>query len=181
MKRKIGYLLVAAVLTAAMLVGCSGGKPATPSSPEEVKGETFDAGQISVLVPEGWKAFPAADLLDQYEGDNDPTGLSVYKGAKSEWDQLTKPGITISSYKTEEFLSSKDWYTDAKDIEVGSIGSYTCTGYTGTSLDYPYTVVEMVDGDTTIQAAILMENEGAKIALEDVDVQAILASIKTAK
>ena len=48
-------------------------------------------------------------------------------------------------------------------------------------MDYPYTVIEMVDGDTTVQVAILTESNGEKIALEDADVQAILASIKTAR
>lgn len=182
MRTRTNYLFAAVLLIAALLAGCSGGKMPAPATPGEVKGETYDAGQVSALVPEGWKAFPTTDVFDEYEGDYDPNAFSIYKGAQSEWDQLAKPGITITRMDTASFVSAKDWYDDVKDIEVAPIGSYTCTGYTGTSLvDYPYTVIEMVDGDTTVQVAILTESNGEKIALEDADVQAILASIKTAR
>ena len=109
MRTRTNYLFAVVLLIAALLAGCSGGKTPAPATPDEVKGETFDAGQVSALVPEGWKAFPSPDLFDEYDGDNDPTALSIYKGAQNDFDQLTKPGITITTYKTEEFASGQGW------------------------------------------------------------------------
>ena len=65
--KKALLLLLALALCASVLAGCGGGK--TPATPEEVKGETYDAGEFTVLVPDGWKEFPVSDTLDEYDGD----------------------------------------------------------------------------------------------------------------
>lgn len=176
MKRWILLALIV-VLSAMMLIGCGGGG-AQATDPAEVKGETYDAGNVSALVPTGWKAFPATDLFDEYDGDNNPNTLYIYKGAKNEFDMFSCPGITINYYEdATSFMSAKSFYDDAADIDPVELGAYTWNGYTATSVDYPYTILEGTDGEAAIQVSILMENGDKKISLEDVDVQAIIASI----
>ena len=105
--------------------------------------------------------------------------MQICKDADDEWDLLSKPYIMITYYDPEtSFLSAKDWYDDAEDIESFTLGNYTWEGYTCTSLDYPYTILETIDGDIAIQVDILEKSsDKLEIALEDVDVQAIIASI----
>ena len=50
--KKIISLLRVAIVAVAMLAGCSGG--AKPTDPADVKGETFEGGNVSALVPDGW-------------------------------------------------------------------------------------------------------------------------------
>ena len=59
MKKNIVSILVAVLLTA-ILAGCSGGPAAT--DPADIKGETFDGGNVSALVPDGWMGFHGVDL-----------------------------------------------------------------------------------------------------------------------
>lgn len=125
------FLLILALAMLLALTACGG----TPEDPSEVKGETFDAGNISALAPKGWKAFPVSDLFDEYEGDNNPNSMQICKDADDEWDLLSKPYIMITYYDPEtSFLSAKDWYDDAEDIESFTLGNYTWEGYTCTSL-----------------------------------------------
>ena len=87
MKKMIALLLTAVSLTA-ILAGCS--KGSAPTKPEDVKGETFDGGNISALVPDGWMGFHGMDYFDEYEEGYDPNVIQVCKGAKTEWDQLSR-------------------------------------------------------------------------------------------
>ena len=64
MKKNIVSILVAVLFTA-ILVGCSGGSSAT--DPADIKGETFDGGNVSALVPDGWMGFHGTDYFDEYE------------------------------------------------------------------------------------------------------------------
>ena len=174
--KKALVLVMVLVLAAAMIAGCSGG--ASGGSADDVKGEMYDAGSISALVPEGCMAFPTSDLFDEYEGDNDPTSFSIYKGAESEWDSFVKPGVQISYYAPDAgFMSAKDWYDDVQDIEAFDLGNFSWTGYTGSSLEVPVTVLEGTSDAGTVQLIIMTEMDDGKIALEDADVQAIIKSV----
>lgn len=172
--KKLLSMMLALVMVFAV-IACT---PKAPETPEEVTGETYDTGEFTALVPEGWMAFPSSDMWDEYEGDYDPTGLQICKDAKSEWDLFSKPCITINYYEdATEFVSAKSWYDDAQDITPFDLGNYSWTGYTATSLDLPYTILEGTDGVSVMQVSILTENSGNSIALEDADVQAIIMSI----
>ena len=72
---------------------------------------------------------------------------------------------------------SSDWYDNVVDLEPKQIGNYTWNGFTCTSLDYP-TAVLYTDGDVQIQITMTLGNDDGKIAVDDVDVQAIIASIQ---
>ena len=162
--KKLMALLLALVLCTAMLAGCGGDKEEAPKTADEVKGETYDAGIVSALVPNGWKAFPVSDMFDEYDGEN-------------EFDLFTKPYVQINYYPDTSMYVSSDWYDDVVDLEAKQIGNYTWNGFTCNNMGYP-TAVLYTDGDVQIQITMILENEGNKIALEDADVQAIIASIQ---
>lgn len=88
MKKNIVSILVAVLLTA-ILAGCSGGSSVT--DPADITGETFDGGNVSALVPDGWMGFHGTDYFDEYEEGYDPNVIQIAKGAKTEWDLLSKP------------------------------------------------------------------------------------------
>jgi len=173
-KRSLAIALVAVMLL--VLAACGGGAPKTP---EEVKGETFETDLISALVPNGWKAFPASDLFDEYEGDNDPTSISIYKDAKSELDMFSKPGLTIRYTKPEITMipPAADWYEDVTELADIKAGSYTWKGFTGVSFDVPVAALYTNETDQ-FTVNVTLEASGGKITLEDPDVLAILGSIK---
>lgn len=178
--KKIISLLLVAIVAVAMLAGCSGG--AKPTDPADVKGETFEGGNVSALVPDGWMGFHGADYFGDYEEGYDPNVIQIAKGAKSEIDMLSKPYLMINFYAdANAFSSSKSFYADAKDIEPIELGNYSWTGFTVENAGYPTAVLEATDGTITIQVTAILENGNEKISLDDADVQAIIASITPAK
>ena len=180
MKKLIALLLTAVSLTV-ILAGCS--KGSAPTKPEDVKGETFEGGNISALVPEGWMAFHGTDYFDEYEEGYDPNVIQVCKGAKTEWDLLSKPYVMMTYFSPDNpmYEPSKDYYEEGADLEPFTTGSYTWKGFTAKSLDTPIAILWTGEyGEGQIQLMICLEN-GEKISLDDVDVQAILTSISINK
>lgn len=171
--KKALLLLLTLALCASVLAGC-GGK--TPETPEEVKGETYDAGDFTVLVPDGWKEFPVSDMFDEYDGDYDPTALQICKGGDSEWDLFSKPYVQINYYPDNTmYTDTKDFYNDTADLEPIQAGGYTWNGFTGTSLDTPMAVI-WTTGDVQLQVTMSL-GEDDPITATDADVLAILGSI----
>ncbi len=147
-----------------------------------VKGEVYDAGNVSVLVPDGWMAVPTSDIFDEYDGDYDPYRVSIYKGADSEWDAFTCPGVNIVSYKpttTVGFESTKAFYDDVQDLEPMTFGNYTYEGFSAVSMDVPITTLLTTGNDdgAQVQVTLWTEMDEGTISLDDPDVQAILESI----
>ena len=180
MKKNIVSIL-AAVLLIVTLAGCSGGSSAT--DPADIKGETFDGGNVSALVPDGWMGFHGVDFFDEYEEGYDPNVIQIAKGAKTEWDLFSTPYIMISYFGPDNPMMepTKEFYEEAADIEPMTIGSYTWNGFTGKSIDTPIAILWTgEEGSDQIQLTICLEN-GDKISLEDADVQAIIASINISK
>ena len=176
MKKNIVFIL-AVVLLIAMLAGCSGANPAS------IKGETFDGGNISALVPDGWMGFHGVDYFEEYEEGYNPNVIQIAKGAESEWDVLFTPYIMINYYAPDNPMMEpmKELYEDVSDLEPVTIGDYTWNGFTGTSIDTPIAVLWTGEqGSGQILVTLCLEN-GDKISLKDADVQAIIASIQISK
>lgn len=180
MKKNIVFMLAAVLLTA-MFAGCSGAPGETDS--ENITGETFDGGNISALVPDGWMGFHGVDFFEEYEEGYDPNVIQIAKGAKSERDQFSTPYVMISYYGPDNpmFEPSKDYYDEGADLEPITLGDYTWKGFTAKSLDTPIAMLWTGEqGSGQILVTLCLEN-GDKISLEDADVQAIIASIQISK
>ena len=175
--KKVVALLLTLVLCLSLVAAC-GKKEA--GSPEEVEGEVYDAGSVSALVPEGWKAFPVADFWSDDADAVDPTTFQIVKDGETEWDILTKPYVQIFYYGADTDMLTPDssWYDDAEDLDSFTTGDYTWEGFTGKSFDVPITILWTEVGDIQYQINMCTETDDETISLEDADVQAILASIE---
>jgi len=72
MKKILVFMLVI-VMSLTLFVGC-GGDNSGDNNDGTIKGEIYDAGNVSAFVPEGWKAFPVMDVFAEEEDATDPDG-----------------------------------------------------------------------------------------------------------
>lgn len=145
-------------------------------------GDVYDAGKVSAIVPDGWKAFGMTDLYADDATTMDETKIRIAKGAETEMDLYSKPFIEIDYYTPDIDMMTpeKDFYDNAKDIKAVKIGDRTWNGITGTSLDAPLTVLWTGKaGADQFQVTLWTEMDGSKISLDDADVQSIIESIST--
>ncbi len=170
-----------AVIMAATLVfgitACGGGG----KDPSKVKGETFDTGEFSVLVPDGWKLREVS-----FSGEVDPSSVQIFKGAKEELDYFTTPYIYVRSCANQDSVTDALTWAQAYDADSAEQLDAVTTG------DFKWDAAKADTGngsygDMFILTAnepykfridIASEKDGTKLSLEDADVQAILASLK---
>lgn len=175
--KKLLVFTVAIMLVMAVFAGCSGGA-GTSGDPADIKGEIFEGGEVSALVPEGWIGFHGADYWEEYEEGYDPTVIQIVKDGETEFDMFTHPYLQISYFPADyELYDSRDVYENVEDVEPVTIGDYTWEGFSGTSLDTPITLLSTVSGDNQFQVIMCTKMSEGEISLDDADVQAILASI----
>ncbi len=205
MKKWIAWLLVL-VLAASLLTGCDkdkkepslqesiqqaadGKNEETPKEEEpkeepkgdtgDVGGELYDAGNVTVLIPDGWKAFPETDVFAEEEGTMNPNVLNVSKGGKTEADLFTKPYVRINYFGPDILMGKPDasWYEDVKDIDPFTTGEHEWYGFTCDSMGTALAIVWCEEGDLQYQASITLGSGKEAISVEDADVRAILASV----
>jgi len=207
MKKKMALLLVLCLL-ATIFTGCGKEEPslqeavqqinkneqqpaaapeaateAAPKAPEKEKenigGELYDAGNVTVLVPAGWKAFPETDVFAEEEDAMNPDVLNVSKGGQAEMDLFSKPYVRINYYGPSIQMGSPDasWYEDVKDIEPFTAGDHEWQGFTCDSLGTALAILWCEEGNIQYQASIFLGSGDDTISHEDADVQAILASV----
>ncbi len=185
MKRLL-LLTLTLIFCLTLFAGCGGGKESeNPGSGGEAmdKGTVFDAGEVCVSVPDGWKAFNVYDMFAEDPNTIKPTDVRVIKGGESDADILTNPYVEIVYYGPSKDLvpPTKDFYDEATDIEPFTAGGYTWEGFTALSFDTPLALLWTSDGDIQYQANIWLEASDGKIELDDADLIAILASVKPSK
>lgn len=174
MKKILSALLALTMLLALAACGGSGGGTTSgggDSTKPEVKGETTEVGDFSVLVPEGWLGHAFSNTTNSYQ---------IYKGAKDDSDKWSTPCVQIRYWKNGDdsmLDKSKNAYKDVKDIDPVTIGDYTWKGFTGTNSDKPVTYLYSVEAGP-FGVAVYTEVNGKTISLEDADFQAIMASLK---
>lgn len=134
----------------------------------------FDSGRFYVTQPDGWMAFCGTDS----GGKITPKKVHIYKGISLQTDIFTHAGITVCFFGKEDYyLSPKHFYDNIVDIDPFRLGAFTWTGYTCTSLGYPYTMLETKQDGFIFQVMILMKNGAHEILLEDTDVRCIIESL----
>ena len=169
MKKTLAIIL-ALILCVSMLSGCGGKGNNNVTNTSE---KTYSTGDFSFLVPAGWLEIPFT-----LNGEPNPTAAGVYKGAKTEFDMLTKPGFQINCPSSGARISaSKSWYDNVSDLEPLKLSNYTWEGFTGEMVGTPYAVLWDADKKDDFQVTVCLEN-GSKISLDDADVLSILGSIK---
>ena len=108
--------------------------------------------------------------------------VHICKDAKFQTDLFTHAGITICFFdKQDYYFSPKFIYDNVADMEEFKLGVYKWTGYTCTSLGYPYTMLETKHDGCVFQVMILMKNGKHEISLDDADVKIILESLCTSQ
>ena len=199
-------LLLALCMLAALLTGCGKEDPANlkediqqktesaqPETQEkteeppkeqpnktEIAGERYDAGNVTVLVPEGWKAFPDLDVFSEEEGATNPDVLNISKGGQTEADLFTKPYVRIAYFGPSIQMGKPDasWYEDVKDVDPFTAGDHHWYGFTCDSLGTKLAILWCEEGRLQYQASIFLGSGDDTISHEDADVQAILASVE---
>lgn len=205
MKKRHWAMVVGLVVVVALLVSCSSrendepseshpetdktGKGAeVPPEPEtqqqaeqEITGETFNAGNFTTLIPEGWMAMTVNDMRAENPSDINPDQLNICKGAKNQWDLLSNPSVHIVHYGpgTDMMRPSGSLYQDVKELEPITAGDRIWEGMTGSSSGMPLAILWAGErGESQFQVTVWLKNEGGEIHVGDADVQAILASIQ---
>ena len=144
----------------------------------DMKSQIYKNGVISVCIPSGWKLFRGIDS----GGKETSEKVHIYKNIERNTDVFRKAGITICYYGEEKiYLQARYFYDDVKDIEPFEMGRYMWSGYTCTSMGYPYIMLEAYEGKAVFQVMLLLENNGERISLDDPDVRMIIESIKSEK
>ena len=153
---------------------------AVPTDDGKINGETYDAGNVSALVPNGWKAFPVPDVFAEEPNTINPSALRICKGGETELDIFSKPYVQINYYGEDTTLvtPSKGFYNNAVDITPITYGELIWNGFTADSMGYPVAILWAENGDIQYQLSFCLGSSGATISLDDADVQAIIESVK---
>ncbi|MBR6825748.1 MAG: hypothetical protein IKM59_04290 [Oscillospiraceae bacterium] len=191
MKKLFALLLVLVMMLT--LVACGGDKEPTNDNDnkettaakddnKEITGETFNAGNFSALVPEGWMEVVVKDMWADDPNAVDPDKLQIIKDGTSEFDILTKAYVQIDYYgpETDMMAPSSEWYEGAADLEPVVAGGYTWKGFSAVSGGNPMTVLYTGEAGGPQFQATLWSNGSSTISATDADVLAILESVKPA-
>ncbi len=164
----------------------------TADAPSAPKGETVDAGDFTVFVPDGWlgivqtNPFGAKDAQGNYPVRSD--AYAIIKGGESEWDALSMPTVYIYLTQGDAQENSRwgtSWYDDVKEIDV-SINGTQCYAFevhnNGTEPDNPgytyHTVFYPLDHEHFFQFNIPVDMEGEPaVSATDPDVVKIMESV----
>jgi len=189
MKKTIA-LLLAILMCAAMLSGCSNEEPPKEDTPKAsdsektesvtptVPGKMYDTGAFSALVPEGWAAFPITDVFSEDDAA-DPTCFNIIKGGQSDLDLFSKPYVRLDYYgpDTQMMKPSSEYYENVEELDPMQLGSHSWSGFIGEDGYGKSAILWAEEGNIEYQAIVWLEIENEKISIKDTDVQAILASV----
>lgn len=121
--------------------------------------DVFDAGRISVPVPDGWTATAVSD-----------TSMMLSKGIL-----FVDPMATFSFFPAGfMFLDSKELYENVEDLEPFTAGGYNWTGYRGSSMGMGFTNL-LAESEAGVLYCSILRTDGFDET--DPDVQAMLAGV----
>ncbi len=191
MKRLFALLLVLIMILT--LVACGGGTdPGTEApeggssdeggTPDQISGKTYDTGNFTAQIPDGWMENPVTDMWSDDPEALDPNGLQIIKDGSSAFDILTKAYVDIDYYgpETDMMTPSSEWYQEAADLAPITAGSTTWKGFTAVSGGNKMTVLYAGEAGAAQYQVVLWCNGDATIEASDAEVLAILKSLTPA-
>ena len=155
-----------------------------PGTVVEVSGETYDAGNVKGLVPDGWKAYPVMDIWSDDPNATDPDQFNIVLGGETDLDLLTKASMQIVHYQPESMMTpSPEFYDGAVTIEPIVAGDLTWEGFSAKDfMDNPMTIIWTTNAaGHQFQVTLFTKNGDSEYSLTDAAVVAILASITNSK
>lgn len=179
------WMLMVCTMAAFFLLGACGGEDGGQSqgTTAEIGGETYDAGNFSVLVPDGWLPIVVNDMWAEDPSSADPDQLKICKDAQSEMDLYTKPSVHIVYYDpgVDMMRPSPELYDEAAELDPITAGDRTWEGMTAVSQGAPLAILWTGEsGADQFQVTVWLQVEEETISLDDAAVQAILSSIQPA-
>lgn len=183
MKKVLTWLLVVSMFFCFTACGSEEEVPnITPNdeTPAAITGETYNAGNVSALKPDGWMAVPTMDMWSDDPNATDPDQFTLVKDGKSEFDVLSKPNIQVIHYEPESMMvPSKDLYEGAQDLAPITAGSLTWEGFSGKDFMGNSLIILWSTNAAghQFQLNIFNETDAGKFLLTDADVMAILESV----
>ena len=169
-KTLLGILLI--INSVILLTACQNNS--TSPVNKDVKGEMFDAGHISVIIPEGWGDF--------FSGFSD-SSVTMAKGLddlENLEDIMNLPFIQVAYDPAGEIESPDSSYQNVEEIAPFKLGNYQWSGFTGIKDDCPYTILQTTGDYGSINFLLkdaLNVSDAGKISYQDPVVQAILSSV----
>lgn len=181
--KKILALMLVIIMSMTLFAGCGGSDDKGKNNNGDdgtIKGETYNAGNVSAFVPEGWKAFPVPDVFADEPNAMNPNALRICKGGETDLDIFSKPYVQINYYGDDTSLMtpSKDLYENGIDLAPTKYGELTWNGFTADSAGYPIAILWAENGNIQYQMSFYLGASGGTISLEDADVKTIIESIK---
>jgi len=184
MKRLLAFFLVSVMTMGLFACGENAdGNGDEPTTEAKITGEVYNAGNVSALVPNGWKAFPAADIWSDDLNATDPDQINIVKGGETEFDMLTKPYLQIVHYEPGSMLTpTKDFYEAAEDLTPFTTGELTWEGFRATSMLGSSVILLWTTNAAghQFQINVFDKTDAVTIDLTDADLLAILESVTNA-
>lgn len=152
--------------------------------PQSVSNTTYNVGEFTVFVPEGWTAIPVPDHTDSSKTATNDIQLAkgtVYSEEEKKWKTDDCPNFYITYLGKEDFAkvpSQKEYDAkdfSVKDMEDKKIGSLTWQGYSVNPIGADVYIMWAASGDGGYYTSI---STAYGLKIEDDDVQKILGSLK---
>lgn len=170
------FALMLAILMLMSLAACGGEEGGKKAEPTE-----YNAGNVKVMVPGGWKAFQVKDIFGDDPNGADPDKINVVKGGKSETDLFTCPYIQISHNDPSVTMvpPTKDFYDNAEDLDPITAGGMTWTGFQAESLGSKIAILWATDANGhQFQFSCFIEATSGSFKVTDGDFLEILGSVQ---
>lgn len=145
---------------------------------------TYNVGEFSVFVPEGWQAIPVPDHTDSSKTATNDILLAKgaeYKEATGSWDYESGPYFYITLLNKDDFAKAstgRDYYVEqfgsVKDMEDMKTGSLTWHGFSVNPIGADVYMIWAEKGEGGFYSSI---STAYDLSLQDEDVQAILGSL----
>lgn len=155
------------------------------SKSQSTSNTTYDVGEFTVFVPEGWQAVPVPDHIDPSKtATND---IKLVKGdaddvENTEWTSDDGQSFYITYLSKEDFAKvpeQRDYYVEefgsVKDMEKMTTGSLTWQGFSVSPIGADVYMIWAASGEGGYYSSV---STAYGLSLQDQDVQTILGSLK---